>query len=58
MLRLVNIQIDEQTCKYHMMRLCLKPDLMNSNIIFTTFWLFELYNLTQLFQALISSLVR
>lgn len=40
MLRLVNIQIDEQAYKYHMMKLSLKPDLINSNIIFTTFWLF------------------
>lgn len=58
MLRLVNIQIDEQAYKYHTMKLSLKPDLINSNIIFTTLWLFYLYNLTQLFEALTLSLVR
>lgn len=58
MLRLVNIQIDEQAYKYHMMKLSLKQDLINSNIIFTTLWLFYLYNLTQLFEALTLSLVR
>lgn len=58
MLRLVTIQTDQQTYEYHMMRLNLKPDLMSSNIIFTAFWLFYLYNLTQLFQALTLSLVR
>lgn len=58
MLRLVNIQIGEQAYKYHMMKLSLKPDLINSNIIFTTLWLFYLYNLTQLSEALTLSLVR